>query len=151
MKVWIKFPIEHSKVWEITRPEQDSYRGFWIHSRAKVCPHCLQIWATRTTEKGGPWSIEGQSCAECNESHYCVAGSLLEDRSSQTFDLDLIRYLPLELQQREFDLHVRALQKDSQNEQPPTDFSAGIGIAQPFVEGGPNPGHYHGALPPSGS
>jgi hypothetical protein len=133
---------------EIDRPEIDSARGFYIHSRAKVCPVCLEVWALIRTEKGGPFGIESQFCAGCRQGFdgEVVPGSLLDDRVSWTVDWDLVRYLPMALLQREFDLHVRAIQEDSHEQS----FDLGIGIAKPFLEGGPNPGHYHGAEPPSG-
>lgn len=117
MKVWIKFS-RNGRSYQIDRPEQDTARGgFWIFSRAKVCPHCLQVWATLTTEKGAPYGIECQPCLICSSSFgNGVPGSLIDDRVSHTVDWDLIRYLPVELLQREFDLHIRMIEKDSENE-----------------------------------
>jgi hypothetical protein len=99
----------------IDRPEIDDSRGFHIHSRAKVCPKCLEVWALMRTEKGGPFGIESQFCEGCRQGldGEVVPGSLLDDRVSWTVDWDLIRYLPVALLQREFELHVRAIQEDS--------------------------------------
>lgn len=117
MKVCIV--IKDVFVGEIDRPPIDSARGgFHIISRAKVCPACLDVWAIMQTENDrNVYGIESQFCAGCRTEYSLgVPGSLLDDRMSWTVDWDLIDYLPEVLLKREFELHVRMIEKDSQNE-----------------------------------
>lgn len=107
----------------IERPERDEARGgFWIGSRAKVCPSCLSIWALMQTERDPVYGVDSQFCEVCRV-EYCngVPGSLLDDRQSWTVDWDLIRYLPEPLLRREFELHVRMIERETRNECTVTD------------------------------
>lgn len=114
MKVYIF--IGATLAWEIERPEVDDFRGFRVHSRAKICPWCLKIWA-RMLAGTPPYGVEMQSCEDCNgkDGENIVPGSLLDDRVSWTLDLDLLKYLPPELIEREYKLHMRHYEQSTAN------------------------------------
>jgi hypothetical protein len=109
----IKEPLAEENEYMIERPEVDSYRGFFLHSRAKVCPLCLTIWARIEREGEQVYGIEPQSCEYCNglDNPGIVPGSLLDDRISWTIDMDLLDYLPAELIQREYYLHLKHFER----------------------------------------
>lgn len=117
MKVTI-FIAKNNQFFDIERPPIDEARGgFHIGSRAKVCPHCLELWAYMKAESDPIFGIESQSCSSCSREYLLgVPGSLLDDRLSWTVDWDLIRYLPERLLRREFELHVKAFMKEDSHE-----------------------------------
>lgn len=103
--------MKPDKVYEVDRPEY--YHGWPVYSQAFVCPQCTWCWATVGMP---PFQIIGVPCVwhpeACHPILRPVAGSLL-DNSTFTVgpDLDLLDAMPLELKQREFDLHVAAAER----------------------------------------
>lgn len=112
LRGWFMAP---DKVWEIERP--DHYQGWPVHSQAFVCPQCLWVWGTLGE---APFEVKTAPCAmHQHSSHpilYPVAGSILDNGTFLGPDLDLLEALPLELKQREFDLHIRQMEIDSHDQ-----------------------------------
>src|SRR5579864_3349462 len=114
----IKYPLDDESEYTINRPEVDS-RGFILHSRAKVCPWCLTIWARIEREDDSVYAIESQSCEQCWGPSYpmVVPGSLLDNRVNWTEDMDLLAHLPPDLVEREYRLHIKYFERHQANEQ----------------------------------
>lgn len=79
-------------------------------SHMLVCPKCRQTWAwLKFVDDTLCWP-QGQFCKDCGATDYWhpVPGSLLVEEGYGVIDESLLDKLPLELLQREFELHIKA-------------------------------------------
>jgi hypothetical protein len=91
---------------------QKFYSGWPVYSQAFICPVCLELWAIVGDK---PYQLAAIPC----ENHPLashpilspVPGSILDNSTfAGDFDQDLARALPNQLLEREFNLHVAALE-----------------------------------------
>lgn len=94
-----------------------------IHPWIFICPHCDQIWAriqlAPSPEHPRYWDawVTDANCAECYGSAYDesgIPGSLLVEFPG-AYGIQLLRALPRELLDREFTLHLKALEYGRSN------------------------------------
>ena len=103
--------VEGWGAFNLQRREQFEGAEFPVYPWVKVCPYCLARWAWDNTY--GHHSVHGVSCERCNrpDYHSPVPGSLLDDRARLATDWDLLEDLPYSLLLREFQLHVKYLER----------------------------------------